>query len=113
MKPLLRDRGFIALSLLAVANCAFMLLALTVWFGGSAKTPGVVDQFFGRVSGFRLDAVWLIVSSALLFLMGIACVIAAQRERAIWRTAVLCFTENAVFVVYLLHSFRAGLVDFG
>ena len=102
-------RGVIAL------NLALLALSWWPWFEGTAEKPGEVDQLLGafRVGGFRLDCVWLVVSTLFIVFALFPMLFAATKSRSARINAALCAIEILAFCSFVYRLMTSGLIDFG
>jgi hypothetical protein len=102
-------RGVIVLNLVLVA------LSWWPWFEGTADKPGVVDHLLGsiRFGGFRVDVLWLVASTFLVFFALIASLFNARKNRSAQINATLCAIEIFAFCSFVYRIATSGLLDFG
>jgi hypothetical protein len=100
---------------IATFNLVLIALSLTRWFGGDASHPGAVDHLFGaiRFGGFRVDFVWMILSNLVALVALPFLFVLAHRNQKFKLSAYLCLAELIGFLVYLIHTFTSGVLDFG
>jgi len=102
-------RGVIVLNLILVA------LSWWPWFEGTAEKQGEVDQLLGafRMGGFRVDCVWLVISTLFIVFALFPMLVAAIKNRSARINAVLCVVEILAFCSFVYRLLTAGLLDFG
>ncbi len=99
----------------ATFNLALIGLSLTRWFGGDASHPGVADHLFGaiRFGGFRADFVWMLFSNLLALVALPLLFVLAHRNPKFKLSAYFCLVELIGFLIYVIHTFTSGVLDFG
>ena len=98
-----------------VLNIVLIGSQLLPWFGGTSKKPGIADAIFGaiRFGGFRVDFVWLAVSSIIFSLIFVVTIPAAVRDSSVRITAGLCLVEILAFAFLVSYSLISGTLYFG
>jgi len=96
-------------------NILLMGLECTPWFGGTDLKPGGADQLFGthRLGGFQVDFLWLIFSTAIIFLASFAFLFRIKRSPSARIDVLLCLAEILAFVLFVFRMLTTGLLDFG
>ena len=94
-----------------------LLIALTWWprFSGSETRIGLADQLFGqlRIGGFRIDVVWLVLSSAALFFASFYFLNNTRERRTALLNGMFCVAGVLAFIVYVHKLLTSGLLYFG
>lgn len=65
---LARSRRNVVLRGVALLNLTGIAVSWSRWFSGDAAHVGLVDRILGhlRLGGFRVDVIWLLLSTAIL-----------------------------------------------
>ena len=104
----MRVLGGLLCSVIAVN---FILFVLTFFpaFSGIGAQPGLADRLWGnyRFAGWRADIVWVVTSSAVLFLLSLAYSVSstARRSRAYKLVVISSLGWLGCFVVYVRYIF--------
>ena len=100
-------------SIVAV-NFVRFLLAFVPSFEGTEKSVGAADKIFAwRISGFRADFVWLVITTVLIFIAGIYFLLGIKEDRTAKTDALLCAAWVLAFFIYIARSLFTGMIDFG
>jgi hypothetical protein len=96
--------------LVITVNAVGFVLSFFPWFEGTADSEGWADRVLGphRIAGFRIDFVWFVASTAIIFFAGFHFL----RRRSIF-DALLCFGWALAFLAYIYHLIAIGDLDFG
>jgi hypothetical protein len=100
---------YIFRALIAV-NAIRFALSFAPKFEGTANSPGWIDNVLGahRLGGFRIDFLWIVLSTILIFFAGFHFLV---RRRTV--DALLCFLWTLAFFVFIHHLILIGVLDFG
>ena len=94
-----------------------LLIALTWWprFSGNERQVGLADQLFGqlRLGGFRIDFIWLLLSSAMLSFASFYFFKSTRKRRTALLNGMFCVAGVLAFIVYIHKILASGLLDFG
>ena len=94
-----------------------VLILLTWWprFSGSENQAGLADQVFGqfRIGGFRIDLVWIVLSSAVLFFASFHFFNSSGERKATFLNGVFCVAGVLAFIVYIHKILTSGILWFG
>ena len=94
-----------------------LLISLTWWprFSGSEQQVGLADDLFGqfRVGGFRIDVVWLVISSAALFFACFYFFNNTRERRTALLNGMFCVAGVLAFIAYIHKLLTSGLLWFG
>ena len=104
------DLSSVFLRLVVAINLLRFVLSFFPSFEGTADSEGWLDSLLNpyRIDGFRIDLVWLVFSTVIIFLAGFHFL----RRRAIF-DAVLCFGWTLAFFCFIYHLIAMGVLDFG
>ena len=96
-----------------VLNYLRFALSFSKRFEGTADSPGLADQIFAfHVGGFRVDIVWLLVST-IFVVIGLIGIWGDSKRRLYITDAGLCLLWMVALVIYVVKSALTGLLDFG
>jgi len=99
---------------IVAVNFVRFLLAFIPSFEGTEKSVGMADRIFAwRISGFRVDFVWLIVSTLFIFMAGIYFISRFKEDHTAKVDAILCAIWVVAFLIYILRTLVTGMLDFG
>jgi hypothetical protein len=95
----------------------FFRFALSFWprFEGTDADGGIADRLFNPFhhSGFRIDFVWLVISTFVVCLVTVLSMASIQKERRARINAVLGLSWMIAFAVYIVRSLTGGILYFG
>jgi hypothetical protein len=96
-------------------NLVLIALSWVPWFEGTATNAGAVDHLLGafRFGGFRVDFVWLVLSTGVIALAGLSFLIEAKSSRTARVNALLCAVEVLAFCAFVYRILFTGALDFG
>jgi hypothetical protein len=105
----------VSFRLIIAFNLILIALSWSPLFEGTETKVGAVDHLLGafRLGGFRADVIWLVVSTAGVFLALIVFLIEARRSRTARINALLCVTEILAFCSFIYRILTTGVLDFG
>ena len=94
-----------------------VLISLTWWprFSGSENQVGLADQLFGqlRIGGFRIDLVWLVLSSAVLFFASVHFFNCTAERKPAFLNGMFCVAGVLAFIAYIHKILTSGILWFG
>ncbi len=75
----------------------------------------MADRIFAshRVGGFRIDAVWLLASTCVIFLAGLYFLFNVKSNPTAKTNVYLCLAWVIAFIIFVARSFLTGTIDFG
>lgn len=84
-------------------NLLLGILSWSIWFEGDEHKVGAADKLFGsfRVSGFRLDFVWILVSSPILLFLFFYSARTARANKSATVRAAFCLLGLLGFLLLL------------
>ena len=96
-------------------NCIQFLLSFFPKFEGTADSVGWIDSVLDgyRIDGFRIDFVWLVLSTLFIFFAGFEFRSRASVSRGAYIDTRLCFAWTLAFFVFVYHAIYVGVLDFG
>ena len=95
-------------------NFARFMLSFSPRFEGTEASPGVADKIFAlRLEGFRIDGVWLVISTGLGFLTMFYFLMDSKENNKAKTDAYLCIAWMVAFVIFVARAFLTGIIDFG
>lgn len=96
-------------------NFVRFALSFSRVFEGTGENNGIADQLFNpnHHFGFRLDFVWLLISTFVISLATVFFIRGIQRDRNARINVVLGLTWLIAFAVYMERSLTSGLLYFG
>jgi hypothetical protein len=102
-------RAVIAINFLRFA------LSFSPWFEGTAARVGFADRLFGaiRVGNFRIDGVWLVASTCVVFLAMFYFFLESKSDPEARTDAYLCLAWVVAFAIFVARAFLTGVIDFG
>jgi hypothetical protein len=101
-------RGVIAINLIRIA------LGWSTWFEGGASHVGIADHLFSyRAGGFRIDFLWLILTTLLVFIAFFWQLARVRVSGSARINTLLCAIEVIGFVFYIGHALLTGVLYFG
>jgi hypothetical protein len=100
---------------IVVFNTMLVAVSWSRWFSGDAGHVGVVDQIIGhlRLGGFRVDVLWLVVSTIFLSVAFLYFASHSLRSREARINAIFCLCGIAGFCLYVYRALTTGVLDFG
>jgi hypothetical protein len=100
---------------LVVSNVVLVTISWSRWFSGDADHVGMVDRVLGhlRLSGFRVDVVWLVLSTSMLGLAFLYFISQFIRDREARINAAFCFFGVVAFCLFVYRALTTGVLDFG
>ena len=92
-----------ALRTIVLFNLLLVMLAWSTWFEGTQQQIGFADRIFGGLSigGWRVDVVWLVLSSFLLLFPLLYFLERAKENRAAKVNAIFCLAGILGFCFFL------------
>jgi hypothetical protein len=110
-----RSRRSTVLRGLVVFNVALVATSWSRWFSGDADHVGMVDRVLGhlRLGGFRVDVVWLVLSTAMLGLASLYFLSQSIRDREARINVAFCFCGVIGFCLFVYRALTTGVLDFG
>ena len=96
-------------------NLLLIALSWWPWFEGTAVKPGEIDRLLGsfRLGGFRVDCIWLVLSTFVIFLAVFPLLVKARGDLSAKINVALCVIEILGFCSFIYRILTAGLLDFG
>ena len=95
----------------------FVRFTFSFWseFEGTAHGAGIADRLFNpfHYSGFRIDFVWLVLSTFVVSLVTVVSLTSIQKERRARVNALLGISWMIAFAVYMVRLLTSGVLDFG
>jgi hypothetical protein len=89
-------------------------LSFSSRFEGTAGTVGLADRLFKlRWGGFRLDFVWLVVSTLVIFLAMFYFLLNLKSNPEAKIDTFFCVAWVVAFVIFIARAFLTGIIDFG
>jgi NADH:ubiquinone oxidoreductase subunit H len=90
-------------------------LSFSPWFEGTVDSVGESDRLFGgyRLGGFRIDFVWLVASTLVIFSATFYFLMVSKRDHRARVDAFLCAGWTVAFVVYIARVLLTGILYFG
>jgi len=114
-----RDLGkrglfLLALRMILVLNFIRFALSFVPRFEGTADAPGLADRIFhSSIGGFRIDFVWLIVSTVLISVVLFVHLTNRESRFETVNDSVFWFFWIMAFFVYIYRALATGVLDFG
>lgn len=110
-----RSRESGAIRGIVLFNLAIVATSWSRWFSGDASHVGVVDRVLGnlRLGGFRVDVVWLVLSTGLLAVAFLYFVSQGIRSREARMNAAFCLCGVVAFCLFIYRALTTGVLDFG
>jgi hypothetical protein len=97
-----------------VVNLLRIALGFVPAFEGTPDRIGVADKLFAaRTSGFRIDFVWLIWSTIVIFVVGIRLAPELRQRPRVRTDFLLCVAAVLGCLVYLTRMLLTGMLYFG
>lgn len=110
-----RSRRSSVLRGVVVLNLTIVAISWSRWFSGDANHLGMVDRLLGhlRLGGFRVDVVWLVLSTVTLGLAFLYFISQSIRDREARINAAFCFFGVVAFCLFVYRALTTGVLDFG
>jgi len=95
-------------------NFVRFALSFVPRFEGTAEAPGLADRIFRfSVAGFRIDFVWLIVSTVLIAVALVVLLTDRETRSETVNDSVFSLFWIMAFLVYIFRALATGVLDFG
>lgn len=108
------DMGVWLIRSVIVVNFARFALSFSSRFEGSAGTVGLADRLFQmRWAGFRIDLIWLVISTILIFLAMFYFFLSWKDDSRAKIDALACLAWVFAFIIFIVRAFLTGVIDFG
>ena len=99
----------------ASVNLVLVAVSWSRWFSGDAYHLGMVDRLLGwlRLCGFRIDVVWLVLTTAILGVAFLYFAPQSFRSREARINAAFCLCAVVGFCLFVYRALTTGVLDFG
>jgi hypothetical protein len=90
-------------------------LSFSPAFEGTGEINGIADRLFNpnHHFGFRLDFVWLVISTVAIVLATVVFIRGIEKDRRARINVILGLTWSIAFAVYMARSLTSGILSFG
>ena len=96
-------------------NILLVAVSWSRWFSGDAEHVGMVDRVLGqlRLGGFRVDVLWLGLTTVVLGLAFLNFVPLALCNREARINAIFCLGGVVAFCLFVYRALTTGVLDLG